>query len=223
MRMLESKKNIKKVGITLLIIIFLGYLLHPSIAIVLGFFSTIIFSVCYVIHLKDNRPVKRVTEDDIAGTKEFLFEVEKTDTERRQARISNYVKRKIKNKEITDIYKGLVTREDFERFFSEEELKQKRYKPTVQKIPQGCQLIEKIKFIKEATEDDKDAMVIEVKGVGMIGYVPKLVVNDLTKLLATKKIKTTLLVVSGGEYKKAGTLREFKGEYRLKVSIRYFD
>lgn len=223
MRVLADKKNLKRIGIGIAIVVFLAYKIHPLLALMIGFFGSIIFALCYAVYKKDTKPVYIVSEKDTKGTKEFIFEIADTNINRRQERIRDYIRKKIKNREIPVIYKGLSSREEITEYFEQKELVPQKYRPVLQKIPQGCQFIEKVEFIAEPTEDDKNAMVISIKGVGMVGYVPKLVVSDLVKILNTKKIKNILVVASGGDYKKAGTLREFIGEYKLKISIRYYE
>ena len=210
MRRLADKENLKKIGIALAVIVFIGYSLHKIIGSILLFFALIIYGVCYLIHKKD--------------TKEFLMEVTGTDTPQVQSRIRDYINDKIKKRYIPVLYKGLVTREDFIDFFRKEALKQSKYKPTVQKIPQGIQFEEKVKYIDTQNEigEKVTAVWIEKFGIGMVGYVPNDKLEELRNVLK-KRIKSTLVVASGGDYRKMGSNREFNSDYRLKISIRYYN
>ena len=118
----------------------------------------------------------------------------------------------------------MVTREDFIDFFRKEALKQSKYKPTVQKIPQGIQFEEKVKYIDTQNEigEKVTAVWIEKFGIGMVGYVPNDKLEELKNVLK-KRIKSTLVVASGGDYRKMGSNREFNSDYRLKISIRYYN
>ena len=216
MRRLAEKENLKKIGITLAVIVFIGYSLHKIIGSILLFFALIIYGVCYLVHKKDTKVMPQVDETEFKDTKEFLMEVTGTDTPQVQSRIRDY---------INDIlYKGLVTREDFIDFFRKEALKQSKYKPTVQKIPQGIQFEEKVKYIDTQNEigEKVTAIWIEKFGIGMVGYVPNDKLEELRNVLK-KKIKSTLVVASGGDYRKMGSNREFNSDYRLKISIRYYN
>ena len=56
----------------------------------------------------------------------------------------------------------------------------------------------------------------------MVGYVPNDKLEELRNVLK-KRIKSTLVVASGGDYRKMGSNREFNSDYRLKISIRYYN
>lgn len=224
MRRLAEKENLKKIGIALAVIVFIGYSLHKIIGSILLFFALIIYGVCYLVHKKDTRIMPQVDETEFKDTKEFLMEITGTDTPQVQSRIRDYINDKIKKRYIPVLYKGLVTREDFIDYFRKEALKQSKYKPTVQKIPQGIQFEEKVKYIDTQNEigEKVTAVWIEKFGIGMVGYVPNDKLEELKNVLK-KRIKSTLVVASGGDYRKMGSNREFNSDYRLKISIRYYN